>query len=102
MDPTNRVIWITPIVKASNNNNQYISIMTQGKAIQNPINVNYLYLYNFVIRYYTWPDGKSNPGITVGSDDWCFLKQDSTNLPNTNKGYTTTYYAPHSDISIPQ
>ena len=38
----------------------------------------------FVVRYYTWPDHMSKPTIIRGSDDWCFMKQDSTNIASGN------------------
>lgn len=61
--------------------------------------------YNqFVIRYYTWPSGQAQPSISAGSDDWCFMRQDSTNLPATTMAFTqfsSTYYSPHSYVSIP-
>ena len=102
MDPINRVIWITPVVKAANNNNQYLSFVTQGRAMKNPIVSSSLLFNTFVIRYYTWPDGTTNPGVISGSDNWCFLKQDSSNLPGTSNTYTSTYYAPHALLKVPQ
>jgi len=58
----------------------------------------------FTIRYYTWPNGQSMPSIVPGSDNWCFMKQDSSNIVSTNIQYTkysSTNYSQHSYLSVP-
>ena len=59
----------------------------------------------FTIRYYTWPDHMSRPAIARGSDDYCFMKQDSTRIPSgtiSNTRYTTATYATHDHIIYPE
>jgi len=44
------------------------------------------------------------PSIVLNSDNWCFMKQDSSNIGSTalqiNK-YTNTYYSQHSYVNVP-
>ena len=73
-------------------------------AIQSPVSNLTIAVNQFVIRYYTWPSGQAQPSISAGSDDWCFMRQDSTNLPGTTISFnqhSSTYYSPHSYVSIP-
>jgi hypothetical protein len=64
-------------------------------AIRAP-KINQVNINQFTIRYYTWPDGMARPSITRGSDDWCFMKQDSTRISSSAisiTGYTSGTYA---------
>lgn len=75
-----------------------------GKAFQNANTNTSFNINTFKIRYYTWPDGITKPSIVAGSDDWCFLKQDSSRLPSSSltfTSFTSTYYTPHSTLIIP-
>jgi hypothetical protein len=61
-------------------------------------------LNQFTVRYYTWPDGQAQPSsLVAGSDNWCFMKQDT--LPSstiTFNAFSGTYYAPHTYLSVPK
>lgn len=103
LDPVNRVIWITPVIKTYYLSST-ISIETAGLAIQNP-SVSSFNLNTFIIKYYTWPDGQSQPTISKDSDNWCFAKQDSSGLTSqtyTFTSITSTYYTPHTSITVPK
>ena len=98
------MIWITPVVKSTYTDANYLRIETTGKAIKNP-STNGVNINQFVIRYYTWPDSMTRPTITRGSDDWCFMKQDSTNIGSSAISmtqFTSTVYAQHTYLSIPE
>jgi hypothetical protein len=66
-----------------------------GLAIINPSNSS-INLNNFVVRYYTWPKG-TTPTIFPNSDDYVFMKQDSTNLASVIS-FTSTAYNQHTSI----
>jgi hypothetical protein len=105
IDPNNRAIWVTPVVKASNTNNLNLIIESAGFAFRNPIRNSTINRNQFTIRYFTWPDGQSQPSsLTVGSDNWCFFKQDSTTLPSgtiTFHQFTSTFYSSHTYLHVP-
>lgn len=65
MDPVNRVIWITPVIKASYTNNAALVIETRGLGIQNPISSSTINVNTFTIRYYTWPSWNPTPTIAI-------------------------------------
>lgn len=47
----------------------------------------------------------SNPGITAGNDNWCFMKQDPTSLSSSALVYTnyaSSYIPQHSYLDTPQ
>ena len=97
------MIWITPVVKSSYNDADYLRIETTGLAIKTSENSK-TNKNMFVIRYYTWPDSMSKPSIVRGSDDWCFMRQDSTYIGSStinNVKYTTAAYPSHTDVSKP-
>ncbi len=102
IDPNSRVIWVTPVVKASNTNNMALIIESTGWAFLNPIKNTTVDINRFTIRYFTWPDGQSQPSIATGSDNWCFFKQDSTTLTSPAITFPGTYYTPHTDIKLPK
>ena len=96
-------MWIIPVVKTTYTDTTTLKIGTAGLAIQNPT-TNRVNLNGFVIRYYTWPDGQSNPGVVSASDNWCFMKQDSSNIGSSQLSftdYTSTVYNTHTYINIP-
>jgi len=101
IDPSNRVIWITPVIKSTYSNDHTLIIESAGLAFSNPITSSSINFNQFVIRYYTWPDGTSNPGIIAGSDNWCFMKQDSSRINSNTISFSNTYYTPHTAISVP-
>jgi hypothetical protein len=73
-------------------------------AIKNPVTTQ-VNQNMFTIRYYTWPDGTSRPTISRGSDNWCFMKQDSTRIGSVALSwnlYTTQYYSQHNAVSTPE
>jgi len=46
----------------------------------------------------------AKPAIQRGSDDWCFMKQDSTNIGSTtysNTRHTSATYPQHTSIERP-
>jgi hypothetical protein len=49
-----------------------------------------MYLNTFVIKYYTWPDDTTAPLLLATSDDYCFMRQDSTQLSATYLTYSTS------------
>jgi hypothetical protein len=103
IDINSRVIWVTPVVKSTYTDAYYLVIETVGLAIRNAINYQ-TNLNQFTIRYYTWPNGQSNPGIVAGSDNWCFMKQMTPNIPSspmTKSSYSTTYYPQHTYLYSP-
>ena len=103
IDIDSRAIWITPFVKTSYTNDNTVIIESIGYAFINPVVSTSIDHNKFVIRYYTWPDGYSQPNIVAGSDDWCFMKQDSTNIGSsviTFNALSGTYYSPHSSVEI--
>lgn len=106
IDPNSRVIWVTPVVKASYTNNMNLVIESAGLAFKNPVNNASINAKYFTIRYYTWPAGQAQPSsLMAGTDDWCFMKQDSTTISNnviTFTTYSSTYYSPHTSISVPK
>lgn len=57
IDTENRVIWITPVIKTTYSNDHQLIIESAGLAFQNPVSISSLNMNQFVIRYYTWPDG---------------------------------------------
>ena len=53
----------------------------------------------FIVRYYTWPDSMTKPTIVRGSNDWCFLRMDSTYIGSSvisNTRHTATNYPQHT------
>lgn len=103
IDPTNRVIWVTPVVKTTNTNNLALVIESAGWAFLNPVKNVTLDINKFTIRYFTWPDGMAQPTFTTGSDNWCFFKQSSTTLSSPTISFTLpNYYTPHTDIKLPK
>jgi hypothetical protein len=98
-------MWVTPVVKASYTNNMNLVIETAGLAIENPTKNMTINRNQFTIRYFTWPDGQSQPGsLAAGSDNWCFFKQDSTTLPSgtiTFHQFTSTFYSSHTYLHVP-
>ena len=59
-------------------------IQTLGKAIINPLSkmaaLDRVLLNQFTIKYYTWANDDNPPAIFATSDDFCFMRQDSTRL----------------------
>jgi hypothetical protein len=105
LDAVNRVIWITPVIKSIYTNNNPVIVETANLAIQNPVNNVTINFNQFTIRYYTWPDGQDQPNIAAGSDNWCFMKQDSSLIPSNTisfNTFSTTYYSPHTYLSVPK
>jgi len=102
IDINNRVIWITPVVKSTYTDASTLILETTGLAIKAPV-TNQVNFNMFVIRYYTWPNTQSNPGITAGSDNWCFMKQDSSNIGSTLITWNkyNSYYSQHSYLYSP-
>lgn len=101
IDVDSRVIWIIPTIGPSYTNNQFLKVESAGLAFINPVVSNVISMNKFVIRYYTWPDGQSQPNIVAGSDDWCFMKQDDTNIGSDTRSFTsysTTYYSRHTYV----
>ncbi len=84
IDTSGYTIWIDPVQKTTYLNNQYLIFQTVGKAVVNPLSVlggsSRMYLNNFVIKYYTWADDNNPPAIFATSDDYCFMKQDTSQL----------------------
>jgi hypothetical protein len=105
IDINSRVIWMTPFVKSTYTNDHTVIVESAGYSFINPVVSTSIDHNKFVIRYYTWPDGQSQPNIVAGSDDWCFMKQDSTNIasnPINFNALSETYYSPHSYVEIPK
>ena len=73
------MIWMEPVIKTTYNDADYLRIQTVGLAIKNPIN-NKVNKNMFIIRYYTWPEHMSKPNLQRGSDDWCFMRRDSSTI----------------------
>jgi hypothetical protein len=104
IDIDNRVIWITPVVKTTYSNDHQLIIESAGLAFLNPVSATTLNMNQFVVRYYTWPDGQSNPGVVAASDNWCFMKQDSTRISSSTISFnslSSSYYTPHTSINVP-
>jgi len=101
IDTINRVIWIVPVAKSTYSNNNLLVIESAGLAFQNPILNSSINLNQFIIRYYTWPVGTTNPGVTAGNDNWCFMRQDSTLLTSSSISFSSTYYTPHTYVNVP-
>jgi hypothetical protein len=76
------------VQKATYQNNHYLVFQTIGKAIINPLTElgasDRVYTNNFVIKYYTWANDDNPPAIFATSDDYCFMRQDSTVLSASN------------------
>lgn len=103
IDPDTRVIWVTPVQKSTYTDSSSLTIQTAGLAIKTAVNLATNH-NQFTIRYFTW-EGDNNPGVTAGSDNWCFMKQDSTRIGSSAlplQDYSSTYYSPHSRISVPE
>jgi hypothetical protein len=103
IDINYRVIWITPVVKSTYTDASTLTIETVGLAIRNAVSYQ-TNLNQFTIRYYTWPNGQSNPGIVSGSDNWCFMKQMSPNIGSSPLSITSfygTYFSQHTYLSAP-
>lgn len=101
IDVDSRVIWITPFVKSTYTNNKLLIIESVGFAFISPVVSTSINFNKFVIRYYTWPDGQSKPNIVAGSDDWCFMKQDDTNIPSGTMSFNaiiSSYKSPHTYV----
>jgi hypothetical protein len=95
IDASGYTIWIDPLQKGSYINSDYLIFQTLGKALVNPLSVlgasSRMYLNNFVIKYYTWTDDNNPPAIFATSDDYCFMRQDLSQLSGTSY---LTYVAP--------
>lgn len=103
IDIDNRVIWVTPVVKSSYTDSSTLIIETAGLAIKSPL-TNAVNRNQFTIRYYTWLDSQSQPAIGVGSDDWCFMKQDSSQISSSSISkitYTSSTFSQHTYLSVP-
>ena len=96
---------MTPVVKSTYNDADYLRIQTSGLSIKNPITTS-INKNMFVIRYYTWPDSMTKPStIQRGSDDWCFMRQDSTYIWSSSLSktrFTSTHYSQHTLIEVPE
>ena len=57
-----------------------------------------MYLNNFVIKYYTWSNDDNPPAIFATSDDYCFMKQDSTRLSGSAYLTYTSITTGHHDF----
>jgi len=67
-------------------------------AIINPSNSS-INLNKFIIRYYTWNTAVA-PTIFPNSDDYTFMKQDSSNLLSSTVSFTSTAYNPHTFVDF--
>ena len=54
MDPSTKVIWVTPVQKSSYTSNMAVSIQTRNRAIRNPYVNTTTNANQFDIKYYTW------------------------------------------------
>lgn len=105
IDTSSSVIWIEPVQKGSYLNNNYLVFQTVGLAMVNPSSnlsaSNRMYFNTFVIKYYTWPDDSTQPLILATSDDYCFMKQDSTQLSaSAYLTYTTSSLIHHDYAAL--
>ena len=103
IDVTTRIMWIKPVPKTTYNDNDYLRVETTGLAIKNAI-TKYINRQQFTIRYYTWPDTTPTPTLTRDSDDWCFMKQDSTRITSqdvTWGKYYSSYMPLHTYVEFP-
>lgn len=91
------------MVKSTYINNHYIIFQTIGLAIINPLSKlgasNRVYLNNFVIKYYTWANDDNPPAIFATSDDYCFMRQDSTRLSGSSYLTYTSTTGSHHDYA---
>jgi hypothetical protein len=100
MNPTTKTIWLTPLVKSSYTNNKILDFETGGLSITNPTLTTSVNINLWTIRYYTWPDGTAAPILAANSDDYCFMKQTSTNLPSSTLSYSGPSYSPHNYFKV--
>ncbi len=64
----------------------------------NPMSAGSINMNQFVIKYYTWPDGIATPAIFSNSDDYVFMKQDNSNIGSSALTFTSTAWA-HNDYA---
>jgi hypothetical protein len=98
------MIWMTPVVKSTYTDASYLRIETVDNAIKTASTLQ-TNRNQFVIRYYTWPDSMAKPTLNRGSDDWCFMRQDTTKITSSAISwttYTTSTYPAHTYLSIPE
>ena len=105
IDTVSRTIWVEVVQKTTYGDNTQLIVETGGLAVQNPSNNASVPVNSFTVRYYTWPDSLVVAPTITGGDDYCFLKQDATQLPSTTINYQTyssSYYTPHTSVEVPE
>ena len=105
VDTSTATIWIDPVVKNSYANNNYLIFQTIGKAIMNPVSrlgvSDRVFMNQFVVKYYTWANDENPPAIFATSDDFCFMRQDSTQISSSVfLTYTSTTIGHHDYAEI--
>jgi len=98
MDPSTKVIWITPVEKSSYTSDMSVSIITRNLAIRNPVSSTTTNANQFSVKYYTWQN-ISMPSLSPTSNDYhCYLL--INNFPSssiTHSNNPSGYNAPNFD-----
>ena len=101
MDTDTYIMWITPLEKNSYINSDTFYVETRGLAIRNPTTSGSINKNLFVVKYYTW-EGDVEPDLDATGDYYVFFRQDSSFISSSTLSYSSTYYPPHSSVSVPK
>jgi hypothetical protein len=98
IDISNRIIWITPVVKSTYTTGSKLSIQTRNLAIRNPSTLRTLNVNSFDIRMYSW-NTAVQPTLSASSLDHVFMRQKSY-IPTTLISYTTLSIPSHTEFDM--
>ena len=98
IDPNNRIIWITPVIKSTYVTGNLLSIQTRNLAIRNPSTLRSVNAQSFDVRVYTW-NTATQPTLSASSLNYVYLRQQS-NIPSAVTTYTNSGVPSHTEFDM--
>lgn len=99
IDTSNRVIWVTPVMKSSYVTGTALSIQTRNKAIKNPTNLLSVAANSFEVRVYSWNTATA-PTLLASNMDYVYLRQKSNFGGSVIATYTAQSVPLHTTFNM--